>query len=765
MLATKAADVEKIIQKITGVEDINVEKVTGLAQMQVEYNRDRLAQYGITVKEVNTILRTAFAGSQAGVVFDEEKRFGLVVRLDKDYRQSLDDIRNLTVALPDGHQIPFEQLAAISVKSGPAQVSREETKRRITIGFNVRKRDIQSVIREVKTQIDQTIQLPSGYYVSYGGQFKNLEAAQKRLSIAVPVALLLIFVLLYFTFHSLKQSLLIFTAVPMSAIGGIFALWLRGMNFSISAGVGFIALFGVAVLNGIVLIAEFNRLEKEGVSDITERVLKGLQTRLRPVIMTAAVASLGFLPMAISSSAGAEVQRPLATVVIGGLITATLLTLIILPVFYIFFSSRKFSIRLSKRPDKKLAGMLLLLGIVSVSGNLKGQTKTININDAIQIALDSNLSIKSAAYSVDANRALKGAAIDLPKTAVDGEYGQYNSFTSDNSFTITQSFEFPTVYINRFKLANANVISSEWQYKIARLELATQVKQVYWQYVYLLSKQKLLSYQDSLFSGFLRAAELRAKAGETNRLEMITARSQSLEIRNQLFQVSSDIGTYEHKLMVLMNCRTKCTPSESVLHKIDADFPSDTSALEQSPLLGYVQQQVEVSHLNKRLEQSQMLPDLSVGYFNQTIIGTQEVNGIPREFGPGFRFQGVQAGIAVPLWFGPYTSKSKAARISENIARTDAEHYTLAITGNYQSALDEYKKFSVTVDYYEKQAIPESDLIIEQAIKSYRIGEMDYLDYVLNLNRALAIRQSYLDALNSYNQTIISIEYITGKIF
>ena len=194
---------------------------------------------------------------------------------------------------------PFEQIASISVKSGPAQVSREDTKRRITIGFNVRKRDIQSVIKEVRTEIDQTIQLPAGYYVSYGGQFKNLEAAQKRLSIAVPVALILIFVLLYFTFHSVKQSLLIFTAVPMSAIGGVFALWMRGMNFSISAGVGFIALFGVAVLNGIVLIAEFNRLEKEGISDITERVLKGLHTRLRPVIMTAAVASLGFLPMAL----------------------------------------------------------------------------------------------------------------------------------------------------------------------------------------------------------------------------------------------------------------------------------------------------------------------------------------------------------------------------------------------------------------------------------------------------------------------------------
>ena len=238
--------------------------------------------------------------------------------------------------------------------------------------------------------------MPTGYYVTYGGQFKNLEAAQKRLSIAVPIALLLIFVLLYFTFNSVKQSLLIFSAVPMSAIGGVFALWIRGMNFSISAGVGFIALFGVAVLNGIVLIAEFNRLEKEGVTDITDRVLKGLQTRLRPVIMTAAVASLGFLPMALSTSAGAEVQKPLATVVIGGLLTATILTLIVLPVFYVIFSSGRKKVKSGNSRSKLLATILLLLAGTSFLNTTSGQkTMTINLHDAIQTALDSNLTVKS----------------------------------------------------------------------------------------------------------------------------------------------------------------------------------------------------------------------------------------------------------------------------------------------------------------------------------------------------------------------------------
>jgi cobalt-zinc-cadmium resistance protein CzcA len=766
LLSEKAADIEKVIQTIVGVQDINVEKVTGLAQIQVEYNRDRLAQYGLSVEDVNQVLRAAFAGSQAGVVFDEEKRFGLVVRLDKDYRQSVDDVKNLSVGLPDGHQIPFEQVADISIKSGPAQVSRENTKRRITIGFNVRNRDVKNVINDVSAQIDQKIQLPTGYYISYGGQFKNLEAAQRRLSIAVPVALLLIFVLLFFTFNSVKQSLLIFTAVPMSAIGGVFALWIRGMNFSISAGVGFIALFGVAVLNGIVLIAEFNRLEKEGITDIKERVLKGLHTRLRPVIMTAAVASLGFLPMAISTSAGAEVQKPLATVVIGGLITATLLTLVILPVFYIFFSSTSFRFRSKGRSIIKLTVVLLFVGVTSIYSTINGQqTRVINLHDAIQMALDSNLSVKSAALSIDVQKTLKGASFDLPKTVIDGQYGQFNSYTNDNIFAISQSFAFPSVYLHRSKLANANVKSSELQFTVSQLEIATQVKQVYWQYVFLSSKQKLLTYQDSLYSGFLRAAELRAKSGETNRLEMITARSQSLEIKNQLYQVTSDIAVSTRKLKVLLNSKSVMVPLVSEVYRIDFALNPDSISVFQNPYLGYINQQVEVSQIENKLERSQMWPDLNIGYFSQTIIGTQDVNGVPQNFGKGDRFTGVQAGISVPLWFPPYTSRAKAAKISENIARNDAENYTKLLTGNYQSLLDEYNKYSSSVEYYEYQAVPEADLIIDQATRSYKAGALDYLDYVLTLNRALAIRQNYLEALNNLNQTIISIEYITGKIF
>ena len=765
-LAEKAVSVEKIIRKVQGVEDINVEKVTGLAQVQVEYNRDRLAQYGLSIEEVNRVLRAAFAGSQAGVVFDEEKRFGLVVRLDKDYRTNIDDVKNLSVGLPNGGQIPLEQIASVEIKSGPAQVSRENTKRRITIGFNVRNRDVQTVISEVTRQINQQVKLPTGYYIAYGGQFQNLQAAKARLAIAVPVALLLIFVLLFFTFHSVKQTLLIYTAVPMSLIGGIFALWIRGMYFSISAGVGFIALFGIAVLNGIVLIAEFNRLEKEGLTDIYERVLKGLNTRLRPVIMTAAVASLGFLPMALSTSAGAEVQKPLATVVIGGLLTATFLTLVVLPIFYIFFSTFSFRSILKRKSVKALSFILLLAGSSLICHSIRAQQpKMIDLNHAIQMALDSNLTVRSSAYSVDVQKALKGASWDIPKTSIEGQYGQFNSYNKDNSFTISQSFAFPTVYIHQNRLAKANIKSSELQLKNTRLEIATQVKQLYWQLAYLYSKQKLFAYQDTLYSGFLRAAELRLKTGETNRLEMISARSQSLETKNQIQQIDADLLIANQKLQTVLNVQTTLYPVDTVLRRIDYLPVVENSVLSGNPSVGYVNHQIEVTRLEKKVESSRLLPDLSIGYFSQTNQGTQEINGVPRTFTVGDRFTGIQAGIAIPIWFVPNAAKIKAARFKEKAAQTNAEYYSKSMSGNYRSLLFEFRKNSSSVDYYEKQAIPEAGLIIEQASKSYKAGEMDYSEYILNLNRALGIKQNYLDALNNYNQNIISIDFITGKIY
>ncbi len=336
-LANNAERLGRVVSSVRGTQNLYVEAVTGMPQIIIKYNRPLIAQYGLSIADVNRVVNTAFAGQSAGLLFEDEKRFDLVVRLAADEKKNLEDVQNLLIPTPTGTQIPLYQLADVAIKDGPNQIQREDAKRRIIVGFNVRDRDVESVVTELREKVEAQLRFPPGYYVTYGGSFENLNEAKGRLLVAVPVSLILIFILLYFAFKSVKHALLIYTAIPLSAIGGILLLAARGMPFSVSAGVGFIALFGIAVLNGIVLIAEFNRLRKDGITDLRRIVLMGTKIRLRPVLMTAFVASLGFLPMALSNGAGAEVQRPLATVVIGGLMIATLLTLVVLPILYVMF--------------------------------------------------------------------------------------------------------------------------------------------------------------------------------------------------------------------------------------------------------------------------------------------------------------------------------------------------------------------------------------------------------------------------------------------
>lgn len=336
-LNDQAIKIKDLIADVPGAADIILEKTAGLPQMSIKYKRDKIAYHGLNIEALNQQLTMAFGGAMAGSFFEGEKRFDMVVRLDKCFRTDIDDINQLNVSLTNGKQIPLSELAEIKYTTGPAKISRDNTHRRVVVSVNVRNRDLQSVIEDIRSRIDAQIKLDPGNYIAYGGQFENLQNASRRLMLAVPISLLLIFIFLHFAFKSFKEATMIFTAVPLSAVGGVLFLWLRDMPFSVSAGIGFIALFGVAVLNGIVLIEHLKALRKQGMKDMRELILKGTRERLRPVLLTAGAAALGFLPMAISTSAGAEVQRPLATVVIGGLVTSTLLTMIALPLLYAIF--------------------------------------------------------------------------------------------------------------------------------------------------------------------------------------------------------------------------------------------------------------------------------------------------------------------------------------------------------------------------------------------------------------------------------------------
>lgn len=351
----KAAEVKGLIEGIPGATDVILEKTAGLPQIRIDYNRAKIAYYGVDVKTLNSYLSAAFGGEATGVVFEGEKRFDLVVRFDKQNRNDIENIRELKVPVSNGTLIPLSELANIEYAEGPAKISRENTHRRVVVSVNVRNRDLKSVVKDIQSVVGERISLKPGTYIEYGGQFENLQNATDRLLFAVPVALLLIFIFLHFAFKSLKDAIMIFSAIPLATVGGVTLLWIRGMPFSVSAGVGFIALFGIAVLNGIVLIEHLKKLKQNGTMSMRELIIQGTKERLRPVMLTAGAAAMGFLPMAISTGAGAEVQRPLATVVIGGLFTSTMLTMIALPlmfeIFYNVIGVKFFPLRFIRKKD------------------------------------------------------------------------------------------------------------------------------------------------------------------------------------------------------------------------------------------------------------------------------------------------------------------------------------------------------------------------------------------------------------------------------
>ncbi len=756
-LTQYAKQVGAIAKKTNGAEDVYVEEVTGLPQIVIKFHRDKIAQFGLNIEEINKAIRTAFAGESAGLVFEGEKRFELVVRLEKDNRQNLEDIRGLFVTAPNGNQIPIDQLADIDFVQGPNQIQRDDAKRRIIVGFNIRGRDVASIVKEMQQKIDEQIKFEPGYYTSYGGQFENLEAARARLSIALPVALLLIFAILFFTFNSLKQSLLIFTAIPLSAIGGVFALWIRGMPFSISAGVGFIALFGVAVLNGIVLIAEFNRLKKEGMTNLTEIIKKGTAIRLRPVIMTALVASLGFLPMALSHGSGAEVQKPLATVVIGGLLTATLLTLLVLPILYIWFEKIK-----SKKVN--IAPATTMIALLFVTSFAKSQTQPVSIKQALQRAAQNNKSITSAKLEIDYQNQYKKSLTEIPKTNIGLQYGQYNSINkTDNHFTATQAIPFPTVFTANKALGNSLIKGSELKLAVTKNELLYQVKQVYGTLQYLFAQKQLLIKQDSIYTGFVKSAALRYKTGEGNLLAKTTAETQSNEIKNELLQNDADIQIYLAQLQTLFGSNETISIIDTALVENSFTVMADTNAINSNPYLAYLKQQIDIAAKQKKVEGAKSLPDITAGYFNQSLIGFQNVNGTDKYFDGSKRFQGVQVGIAVPLFYGSYKAKIKAAEVNNQIAGTYYELNQTAIQSQYRQAVQEYLKNRNSLEYYNTSALPNADLILKQAIASYSKGEIGYPEYLMGIKNAISIKENYLKALHQCNQSIINIEYLSGK--
>lgn len=756
-LSVYADKVAKTIQTVKGTTAPQIERISGLPQINVEYDRIRMANYGLNIEEVNDAVSTAFAGKSAGQVFENERRFDLVVRLDSLHRTDIDDVNNLMIATASGTQIPLSQVADISYKLGPAQISREEGKRRIVIGFNVKDRDVESVVKDIQAKLDH-MKLPSGYYFTYGGQFENLQAASKRLMIAVPVSLLLIFMLLYFTFRSFKQAALIFTAIPMSAIGGIFALIIRDMPFSISAGIGFIALFGVAVLNGIVLIGTFNQLEKEGEKEILKRVFEGTKIRLRPVLMTATVASLGFLPMAVSTGAGAEVQKPLATVVIGGLVTATFLTLFVLPMLYLIFNNG-----ISWKKPKPVTAVFILASLFS-GQRMNAQARSVSIEQAMDMAAGNHLNIQSKNLSIRSAEALRGTAKELPKLNVDAQLGQYNSLKFDQSFSVSQSIPFPTLFKARKELINETVRSRQIDKEIGLNELMKQVRTYYYQIEYLQYNQLKLESLDSLYRDFIRIATVRFKAGDIKKIEINTAETQKGEIGLLLRQNEVYLKNAYNSLQILLNTpENVAVPLNKNYEPLKAETLLDSTAVKGNPVVKSFYQEMEIAEKNKEVEKSQGLPEFSIGYTNQSLIGFHTRNGQEQFYNSGDRFHSVTLGVAIPITSGATKARIQSLEYQKQAAEDNARFQEKQLFIRLKNAWSQYEQDVLQYDYYVKQAVPNAEKIVKAAQLGYKTGEISYVEYLFALRTATDIQLKYLESIQQVNQSVILINSIINK--
>ncbi len=750
ILAQKAEEMGKIIATVDGVADMKVEATSGQPQITIQYNRNKIAQYGLQINKLNNLIRTAFAGGVAGIIFEGEKRFDLVVRLKEELRQDLSNVKNLFVTLPNGAQIPLKEVAYISYKPGPMQISRDNTNRRTYVGINVRGRDIKSLVEEIKQKIEVNVQLPPGYYVRYGGAFENLERATKKLKTVVPISLGLIFVMIFFALKSFKQTIMIYMAIPLATIGGVFSLLVRDMPFSISAGVGFIVLFGVAVLNGLVLISGYNELKEEGVKDINERIRIGTRRRIRPILLTALTDMLGFLPMALSTTSGAEVQRPLATVVVGGLLTSTLLTLFVIPILYKWIENQEPTKIRAPKPNS----VVILLLVCTCIGVTQAQQRTISMDEAVVLAVENYPSVKTAKLSVEKEKALKSTAWDFGNTKIftaGEEIGNNNPDETYTTLGIEQNnidvFSIPS----KNKLAKESIRLAEANVVLSVLDVKQKV-QIAWVKAYV-AKRKYKSYAeiDTVFSGLDKAIDLQFETEMISKLAYNATANQGKLIALQKEQAFSEYQITLQELNQWLYGSELYDVSLTEMEIFDTNVLVSKEDIEKHPLFTYWQMQLGVADAQKKVANSQFLPKLFAQYGFQK-IGVQS------------GFNSYQIGIQVPLIFNKARGKAKASKINSQIIEQENKVKEIELRSTFNQVLIKYEQLKKSWLYYKNEALP---LAIQQrngAIVAYKEGAMDYIAFLQNMKNAIQLEITTWEILQAYAQSKIQLEYfLTSK--
>lgn len=748
-LFERANEAAKWVEKVPGAADVIVEQTMGLPQLVVKYHRGKIARYGINIEELNKIVRTAYAGEVSGVVFENERRFDLVVRLDQEKVADL-NLDKLFVRTSEGIQIPVSEVATIDLVSGPLQINRDATKRRIVIGVNVRNADIQQVVSNIQQTLDENVKLQPGYYFEYGGQFENLQNAINTLLIVIPVALMLILLILFFAFKNITYTLMVFSTVPLSLIGGILALWLRGLPFSISAGVGFIALFGVAVLNGILMVNHFNELRKlNKYSMATNRIIaKGTPHLLRPVFLTGLVASLGFVPMAIATSAGSEVQRPLATVVIGGLIISTILTLIIIPVFYKIVHS----FAGWRRPGRKFIfriPFMVLLFLIPTCLSAQ-QLQAVSLEQAIELAIQNHPRLKMATAAIGQAKAARGEIAELASTSFNYSWGQLNGENKkDKELTFEQSLGSLLTPFYKNALVNRQVKTNTYYRRMVEKEVTAEVKRAWVYYQYASNLCSMYSDQDKLAKELQRIGELRYEQGEITLLEKNMMTTLAADLHNRWFQAR------EEEKMASARFRWSCysdipiVPADSTLTLLNTGLSANSvtglsiGALSEAHT-GYFQSQANEAKAMLNVERSRFFPEISLGYTRQDILPMKNLNAW-------------MVGVSFPLYFLPQRSKVRQAKFAATSAQILAEANIRELNNKVSELEASLLRYNESLRFYTTSALKEADQLIKAANLQLQHSETSVAEYIQSISTAREIRRGYIETVYQYN--IAALEY------
>ena len=778
VLTPAAQQIATILRSTQGSADVALEQTTGLAQLLIQPDRAAIARYGLTVGDVNEVITTAVGGAQAAEVAEGERRFAVVVRAKPEARQSVEAIRGLLVATPGGQRVPLSSLATVTVQEGPARISREDGSRFITVQANVRGRDIQSFVEEVQKKVTAQLKLPAGYNVHYGGQFENLQAAGDRLLYVVPIAMGLIFLLLFQTFRSARLGVLIFLCVPMAIIGGVAAPAIAGMPFSISAGVGFIALFGIAVLNGIVMVAAIRKHQAAGRTR-RESVLTGADERLRPVLTTAALAAFGFIPMLLAHGAGAEVQRPLATVIIGGLISSTFLTLFVLPIIYDWFGGTYVQLReedfleVVEEAETALApneraqsnggargaapaalGVLLLC----LFGAMVSRAQTpMTLETARQRAAGVSPELRRGQASLAASRSVRAATGILPNPEVFFTVDEASSAGltgRSNTLGISQTISYPGLYGAQGRAADILIRQAEAEQQVLVRESDHRVSLAYTD---LLGAQAALELADSAVSvtaEFSRLTDRRRELGETHALEALQASVALANAERRRTLALGDLLAAQAELRTLI----AAAPDERIQPAERLTFRPITLALvgieerfgANHPQLRAAALAVDAARAREDVVGYEKFPDITFEYSRQTVDGRG-----------GFYGGGVRLGVPLWRWFSDGPDRLARAETAVREAELAAEERSLIsfLRSRYAS----YETARQAVEEYSDKLVPRSLEAYRIALKLFGSGDATYLEVLAAQNGLVETQAAYIEAIRGAERYSVELEYIVGE--